>query len=64
MNERKYKLKKYPLRMPFNDAILLDYEDVFQHYEVVAISITGWFSKTLWVLFRKTQSSGESTNDT
>jgi len=53
MRERQYKLKKYPLRMPFDDAILLDYEDVFQHYEVVGISITGWLNKTLWVLYKK-----------
>jgi len=39
--------------MPFDDAILLDYEDVFQHYEVVGISITGWLNKTLWVLYKK-----------
>jgi hypothetical protein len=47
----KYKLKRYPILQEV-DTLLLDFEDVYQGYEVVAMSITGWFRKTLWIIYK------------
>ena len=50
----KYKLEKYPLRRTMLElGHLIEYQDKYQDYEVVGISVEGIFDKNLWVLYKK-----------